>query len=376
MLRILFLATLLLLAGAGSLPAAELIEVTDAAGRRVAVPDGAERVVLAEGRHLIAAGILDPEQPSRRIAALGGALKRYHPELFETYAAADPGLREVPEIGDAHDQAFSPEAIADLRPDLIVMPIGALAGLQDSGTLGAFEALGLPVVFVDFRQHPLANVPVSMRALGAAFGRPERAEAFLDDYRAGLAELAERARAQATRPSLLLHVARSLAEDCCLAFGDGSMGEVLELLGLRNPAAELSDQPFVRLNPETVLAADPDVVVSTVARWERPDGSLAVDLGYRAPEPDPEAARAALLALRPGWEQLTAVRRGRVHLIPHVLYDTPFQVFLAGLFAKWAWPEGFADYDPVARFAAFHERFMPFPLSGVHSLDLPAPERD
>ncbi len=351
--------------------AADTVRVTDVAGRSVAVPRGAERVVLAEGRHLIAAGILDGQAASRRLVALGQSLEQYHPALFETYAEADPGLREVASIGDAHDNAFSPEAIADLHPDLIVMPIGALTGMRDSGTLAAFDSLSLPVLFVDFRQHPLDNVVPSLRALGAAFDRSERAEAFVAAYEAELAELAERAAAQPERPSLLLHIARSLSEDCCMAFGDASMGELLGLLGIRNPTAELSDRPFARLNPETVLASDPDVVVSTVARWQRPDGSLAVELGYRAPPPDPAAARAALLELRPGWEQLTAIKQGRVHLIPHVLYDTPFQVFLAGLFAKWAWPEAFADYDPVARFAALHERFMPFPLSGVHAIGLP-----
>lgn len=365
-------ALLLLVLFAPAAATATTVEITDAAGRRVTVRQGVERVVLAEGRHLIAAAILEREAPTRRIVALGEALERFHPALFESYALADPHLREVPRIGDAHDNAFSPEAIADLAPDLIVMPIGSLAAMADSGSLAAFEALDVPVLFLDFRQHPMANALVSMRALGAAFDRSERAEAFIAYYRNSLAEIVERAAAQPDSPTLLLHVARSLGEECCMAFGNGNMGEVLEALGIRNPAAELSNQPFVRLNPETVLAVDPDVVVSTVASWQRPDGSSPLAFGYQVEPADPLTARAALLEMRPGWEQLGAMRQGRVHLIPHVLYDTPFQFHLAQLFAKWAWPDAFADLDPNERFAEFHERFMPFPLTGLHSLDLPA----
>lgn len=378
-LRTALLITLLLVTALGSngVRAAEpAVEVTDVTGRTVLVPRGAERVVLAEGRHLIAAGLLDREAPSRRLVALGNSLERFDPDLFEIYAEVDPHLREVAAIGDAHDNAFSPEAIADLNPDLIVMPVTALTTMQDSGTLAAFDSLGLPVLFIDFRQHPLANVVPSIRALGTAFDRAERAEAFIGYYESSLAALAARTKAQSERPSMLLHVARSLSEECCIAFGDGNMGEILERLGIRNPAAELSDRPFVKLNPEAILASDPDIVVSTVSRWEGPDGSRVAHLGYTASAPDPLAARAALLELRPGWKQLTAAHEGRVHLIQHILYDTPFQVFLAGLFAKWAWPTAFADDDPVAEFAAFHERFMPFPLSGTQSLDLPPLDAD
>ena len=89
-----------------------------------------------------------------------------------------------------------------------------------------------------------------------------------------------------------------------------------------------------------------------------------VELGYTA---TPETAQRTLEGLlkTPGFDTLTAPKKGDLYAAFHQFYDSPYNVFALEQFAKWIHPEEFADLDPVADFAEFHKDYLPFELSGT-----------
>jgi iron complex transport system substrate-binding protein len=122
-----------------------------------------------------------------------------------------------------------------------------------------------------------------------------------------------------------------------------------------------------QINPEYLLTVDPDVIVISGSYWPSTDDSMR--LGYHATEADSKALLQAFTG-RGGWNDLSAVQNGRVHSIFH---GFSFRIYnFAGIqaFAKWLYPDLFADIDPSADFEEFHNRFMPVDYSGVWTLDL------
>ena len=62
---------------------------------------------------------------------------------------------------------------------------------------------------------------------------------------------------------------------------------------------------------------------------------------------------------------MQAVKTGRHHTVWHQFYNSPYHFVVLQQFAKWFYPETFADIDPVANFAEFHDNFLPIEYSGI-----------
>ena len=56
---------------------------------------------------------------------------------------------------------------------------------------------------------------------------------------------------------------------------------------------------------------------------------------------------------------------GRYHAVWHQFYNSPYHFVALQQFAKWFYPEEFADVNPTANFAEFHRRFLPIGYSGT-----------
>ena len=100
-------------------------------------------------------------------------------------------------------------------------------------------------------------------------------------------------------------------------------------------------------------------------------GQGGVTLGYQA-TPAQAQASLATVAQRAQTRELSAVRKGRVHGLWHIFYDSPEHVIAVEALAKWLHPELFADIDPLRTRRELYERFMPIPMTGVLLTDLPS----
>lgn len=189
-----------------------------------------------------------------------------------------PGsIQLLPRVGTG--LAPNIEAIAALRPDVVLLP-------ASSRVAERLRALGLRVLTID--THTQADVHRTLRTLAAALALPPaEAERVWRHISAAV-----QAAAQSLPPRA--HGLRVFFEVSGGPYAAGPasfIGETLAGLGARNIVPP-QQGPFPRLSPELVLRAQPDVL-------------MASSHSQTAITPDGAAPY-------PGWQNLRALREGRV----------------------------------------------------------------
>jgi iron complex transport system substrate-binding protein len=124
------------------------------------------------------------------------------------------------------------------------------------------------------------------------------------------------------------------------------------------------------LNPEYVLAANPDAIFIAGSSWvNRPNAVLT---GFDA-DLATTRARLAPYARRQGWADLAAIRTGQLFAIEHGLSRSLWDFTAMQFIAKALWPAQFTDIDPVAELRDYHAKWLPVPFEGTWMARLAPP---
>lgn len=351
------------------------IVVRDVAGREVTLKAPAQRVVLAQARHLPVLALLHPD-PASILVGWSDELKTSFANEYADYVAAFPSLADVAVVGRHTPDTFSVESALGQRPDLVILT-AAFAGIRpgtdpsESPLIRRLEAAGVPVVVIDFFMDPLENTVPSLRLLGQALGREEQAEAFIDFYQERMNRVAARnAEADGPPPLVFVH-AHAGTTDCCHSPGVGTFNDMIRYAGGHNIGADVIRSATGQLGFEYINSRNPKVYVATgTGASQRTSSGLAI--GSNA---TPEAAEASLARVieSQGLGALEAVRTGNAHGIWHAFNDSPLHVVFIEALARWIDPERHADVSPEATLAEINRRFLPVPLRGTYMVDLSAP---
>ncbi len=348
------------------------LSLVDIAGREVRLARPPRRIALGDGPLAYVAALLRPQAPFDDIVAWGDNFRAADLGGYRAYQARFPMMDGIPLLRGAGAGAIDAEHLLDLAPDVLLLNLSSLAGARASGLIAHLAQAGIAVVFVDFRQHIMANTARSVQIMGEVFSAQARAQDFLAFRDQALAQVADRLSGAVRRPRVVIERAAGLYQDCCLTYGTGNFGELVGLAGGENLAAGLLPGTFGTLHPEQVIAADPEVVIVTGADWSlyAPAGDW-VGLG---PGTDPARARDRLAQLmrRPAYRRLDAVREGRVHAIWHPFYDNPYSFVAVQRLARWLHPQALADVDPEQTLRELHERFLPIPYQPAYWVSLEA----
>jgi iron complex transport system substrate-binding protein len=345
----------------GTATAGEKIKVKDVAGRDVEVNVPVERVILGEGRQIYFTAALDTEAPFKRVVGWRDDFRKADLDGYNIYLAKYPEMGKLPTFGGMKDGTFDIEQAVTLKPDVIIMNIDAKSATEESGYIEKLGKLGIPLVYVDFREKSLENTDPSMRLIGKLFGKEKKAEEFVEFHDAQIARVTDViAKAKDLRkPVVFMERAGGYSDDCCMSFGSENFGRMVELAGGENLAKGIIPGTFGTVNPEQIIASDPDQVIVTGANWELyvPAGKW-VGVG---PGADQAVARQKLADLmkRPAFTDIKAVKQNNVHAIWHQFYNNPYQFVAIQQIAKWLHPDLFQDLDPDATFRELHTRFLP-----------------
>ena len=363
------LVALLPLAAAHAQAAAATIQVTDLANRTVRIPAKVERVLLGEGRLLPALAVFDRDNPAKRLVGMMGEFEKLDEPGYAQWKTQFPQIDKVPRVGRTNSGSFSDEQAIALKPQVAIFGMAGGHGpsARDRETLARLEAAGVAIVFIDFRHDPLKNTTRSMQLLGEVLGQRKEADAFNAYWQQQLNVVTERLAAKKPpSPTVFLENRVGLSEGCCDTMV-GLVGMLLDAAGGQNVARGLIPGEYGTLNPEFLIAKQPQFYIGTgIGSMATADKTpMRIVLGAGA---TPEAARASLARAtqRRGIVQLQAVKDGHAFAIWHHFYNSPFNVAAVQVFAKWLHPELFADLDPRATLQTMYTRFQPIPLSGVY----------
>lgn len=350
---------------------ADTVKVTDVTGREVEVNVPVEHVILGEGRQIYFVGALDKDDPFKRVVGWRDDLAKADPESYAAYLAEYPDIAKLPAFGGMKDGTFDIEQAVALKPDVMLMNIDAKTATEEAGYIEKLEKVGIPLVYVDFREKPMENTEPSMRLIGKLFGKEEKAEEFIKFRAEQIAKVTD-VLAKANPKKLLVFMERAggYSDDCCMSFGDENFGKMVEFAGGVNMAKEIIPGTFGTVNPEQIIASNPDQIIITGGNWEGyvPGGNW-VGVGYGADEKE-ALRKLENLTKRPAFTGVKAVKDGNVHAIWHQFYNNPYQFVAIQQIAKWLHPDLFKDLDPEATFKELHERFLPLPYRSGYFVSL------
>ena len=280
-----FLAVPVLLAG---LALAAPIQLRDGLGRQVTVNAPAKRVValsLTATEILIDIGANPIGRPSSAT----------HPDI----------TTRIPDVGSAYRP--DPEKILGLRPDLVVGSVGTTAA-----AIRQLSSLPVPVVVT--ADSSLKDVYETYTLLGKLTGREQYAAGRLGFLQSQVKRVLSKIPTRAAKPRVLVLLAAG--GQIFSTTDETYIGDLVEKLGAVNvakgtPSADPRQPGFVVLSLEQIIAANPEVVIA-----------------FRAVTASGAAAPSPLEGLekQPAWQNLAAVKNGRVHILssdPHVTAPGP-----------------------------------------------------
>jgi len=202
------------------------------------------------------------------------------------YSDYPEAARELPRVGDAW--RVDMERLLALEPDVVL----TWASGTPDGVVESLERLRLH--HREIATFRLADIPIALRMIGAIAGTPNPAEAAASRFEREIATLRD---SYATAAPLSVFI--QLDDQPLYTVNRRHIiSEVVELCGGRNVFAALPQlAPAVSL--EAVVAADPEVIVSTddtiadpLEMWQRWKGIRAVRAGAVYPLPADTMARA------------------------------------------------------------------------------------
>lgn len=357
------LACVLLLAlPLGSLCAAQ---ITDVRGRQVSVPEPVQRLSIDDARYLVALALIVPD-PVKPLAAWAHDKRRLTGPIYAELVRRFPRLATLPRVASSK-QPFNMEAVLAAAPDVAVVSLQSNITDQQVAQL---QAVGIPVVFIDFFMHPARNQALSLRILGQLTGSQAQADAYIAFRAEHLAKITRRvAKLPADdRPSVLMEAHAGISPDCCFSPGKGNMDRYIRMAGGHNIGADVLNSATGKLSLEYVMASNPEVYVATGGASLAKHGGLVLGAGFdRA-----EAVRTLkAVTRRKGIAGLTAVTSGHAYGLAHQLINSPLDVVAIEALAKWIHPDLFADIDPQATLKQINRRFLAVPYRGTFWVALP-----
>jgi iron complex transport system substrate-binding protein len=296
--------------------AAQARSVTDAAGRKVDVPERIERVFAAGPPASILLYMLAPEKMT------GWP----NPPTAEERPFIAPQYRDLPTLGRLTGRGGTAnlEVVLQVRPD-IILDFGSVGNTYVSLADNVQAQTKIPYILIDGR---LAATPAALRLLGDILGLGTRGEELARYVEATFAQID--AVLQAVPPEQRPRVYLARGPDGLETGVLGSINtEIIERAGGRNVAQAAGQSGLVRASMEQVIVADPEIILT----WDRNF--------YQRVGKDPL------------WAGISAVREKRVYLAPTAPFgwiDRPPSLnrvmglkWLAGLFYADRFPEDLRD---------------------------------
>jgi ABC-type Fe3+-hydroxamate transport system substrate-binding protein len=334
-------------------------DVADALGRRLALKAPAQRIVLGFNYEEYTA-IAGPAGWDRVVGFAKTLWSDWRPSIYARYLKPIPRLADLPDVGNTEDNNFSLERVLSLRPDLVVMAEWSFKAL--AAQVKQMEALGIPVMVIDYNAEIPERHVASTIALGTATGNEERARALAGLYTGKLTDILRRVADAPSKPKAYVELGQGGADTIGNTYWKGMWGRLLDFAGADNIAAGRIPGAWGPLNPEFVLATNPDAIFIAGSSWvSRPNAVLT---GFDA-DIATTRARLAPYAKRQGWPELTAIRNDQLFAIEHGLCRALFDYTATYFIAKQLYPDRFSDIDPVEELRRYHEQFLPVTFEGT-----------
>ena len=344
----------------------ETLKIIDVAGRHVLVHIPVKRVVLIDGGktgYILAIDAIGGKNALRKIVGLDlSAWKKDKKWMYEEYIKACPWLRSIANIGSLRNLNIS--KIIELKPDVVIAPLYA----QNNKKMIELEEAGIPVVFIDYQSGTWRHFYESTMILGMLFGNKKRAGELIRWYKERLDILKSRLKDLTTRPKVCII---SVSQNNVYIYGNYSWGRIAELAGGVNIALNNTIK-YREINPKYIVKKNPDIILIIASSSKK----SALRLGYYINENNTIQDELLELIKRFGWNNVSAVRHGKVYVISNSLAGNVWNIIALEFLAKALYPARFKDVKPVRDLQEFYREFLSINYSGLWMYKLKIKRRE
>lgn len=303
LLRLAMLLTVLLVAmfvltGCGVLPNLRLTRGSREAGeanrdwsKPVALRDDAGRTVVVKKRPKRFVSLAPANTEILFALGLGEQVVG-----VTTYCDYPPEAKKKEKVGDFANPNI--EKIISLRPDLVL----ATSGIQGP-VVERLDKAGVPVVVVDPKS--VDALLEDLRRIGILAGRRAEAMRLIADMNKRVAAVRTKLATAESHPRVFYEV---YSEPLMTVGALGVVNELITIAGGRNVAGDIR-KDFPQFGLETLIQKDPEVYIASTGSMATPDA----------------------ISKRAGWQRLSAVRAGRVHVIDENILNRPGPRLVDGL---------------------------------------------
>ena len=223
-------------------------------------------------------------------------------------------LEGVPAGLPAFDmQAPDTEALAALEPDVVF--VSGVSVIEGENMFQPLVDMGVCIVSIP-TSSSIAAVEEDIAFLAACLGRAEEGQQIVSGMQTEIDAIAAIGETVTDRKTVYFEIS---AAPYCYSFGEGVfLNEMIDLIGAENVLA--GQEGWLSVEEESVVSANPDVILTNVNYIEDPVGEILA---------------------RPGWEGVTAVQNGDVHTIDNKTSSLPNENIVQALkeMAKAVYPD-------------------------------------
>lgn len=223
-------------------------------------------------------------------------------------------LEGVPAGLPAFDmQAPDTEALAALEPDVVF--VSGVSVIEGENMFQPLVDMGVCIVSIP-TSSSIAAVEEDITFLAACLGRAEEGRQIVSGMQAEIDAIAAIGETVTDRKTVYFEIS---AAPYCYSFGEGVfLNEMIDLIGAENVLA--GQEGWLSVEEESVVSANPDVILTNVNYIEDPVGEILA---------------------RPGWEGVTAVQNGGVYTIDNKNSSLPNENIVQALkeMAKAVYPD-------------------------------------
>lgn len=346
----------------------EKITFTDLDGQEHVFEEPVDKVIVqwtAAGGPFFTMAALFGEDFTDHMANLDAGFQETNADMWEVFVKDVPELAELPDFGSFGDNTFNMEAAVSSDADAVLIPIGLKKTMIDGGYQDKFEAVDIPIIYIDFHAEVLEKHIQSMEIMGQMFGKEEKAQELIDFYSSHVTPVYEKVEELLKtneRPVVHMEVGYKGPEGLPDSFASDYMWGKLVYLAGGIPSGEGVVEHRGDLQPEFLLKLDPDKIIFAGLYAPQTPGSIR--MGYDSTEEETRKLVDDYFAIRDGWTELSAYKNNEVYIVQQVLSRDIFDCATIEALAQDIWPEEFADLDPTATLKEFFEKFLPFSFGG------------
>lgn len=346
----------------------EKITFTDLDGQEHVFEEPVDKVIVqwtAAGGPFFTMAALFGEDFTDHMANLDAGFQETNADMWEVFVKDVPELAELPDFGSFGDNTFNMEAAVSSDANAVLIPIGLKKTMIDGGYQDKFEAVDIPIIYIDFHAEVLEKHIQSMEIMGQMFGKEEKAQELIDFYSSHVTPVYEKVEELLKtneRPVVHMEVGYKGPEGLPDSFASDYMWGKLVYLAGGIPSGEGVVEHRGDLQPEFLLKLDPDKIIFAGLYAPQTPGSIR--MGYDSTEEETRKLVDDYFAIRDGWTELSAYKNNEVYIVQQVLSRDIFDCATIEALAQDIWPEEFADLDPTATLKEFFEKFLPFSFGG------------